>query len=181
MPPMNRQNRFRRRPGRSPVPNQQSRVYDSTGPEGKVRGTPQQIAEKYQAYSRDAATAGDHVAAESYLQHAEHYSRMVIGARRLAQQRREERTGDEDTDQDLRSNGAALTEDDSREPDLSDAEHSNSSSNGRQHRYMSRYGDGRPPRYSRSRETSGEEHEEDTGTRSRNWHTSHYKPDLSDD
>lgn len=68
-----------------------NRVYDSSGPDGKVRGTPQQIIDKYQLLSRDAFTAGDHVAGESYLQHAEHYARILSNARRLQQQRRDER------------------------------------------------------------------------------------------
>lgn len=54
-----------------------NRVFESAGPDGKVRGTPQQIIDKYQALARDAQVAGDRVAAESFLQHAEHYSRML--------------------------------------------------------------------------------------------------------
>ncbi len=54
-----------------------NRVFESAGPDGKVRGTPQQIIDKYQALARDAQLAGDRVAAESYLQHSEHYSRLL--------------------------------------------------------------------------------------------------------
>jgi hypothetical protein len=54
-----------------------NRVFESAGPEGKVRGTPQQIIDKYQALARDAQLSGDRVAAESFLQHSEHYSRML--------------------------------------------------------------------------------------------------------
>lgn len=54
-----------------------NRVFESAGPDGKVRGTPQQIIDKYQALARDAQLAGDRVAAESFLQHSEHYSRML--------------------------------------------------------------------------------------------------------
>lgn len=54
-----------------------NRVFDSSGPEGKVRGTPQQIIEKYQALARDAQLGNDRVAAENFLQHAEHYTRML--------------------------------------------------------------------------------------------------------
>ncbi|GLQ34124.1 nucleoside triphosphate pyrophosphohydrolase [Amylibacter marinus] len=69
-----------------------NRVFDSSGPEGKVRGTPQQIIDKYQALARDAQLAGDRVAHENFLQHAEHYSRLLsdsqreIAARKEAQQ-----------------------------------------------------------------------------------------------
>lgn len=51
--------------------------YDSNGPDGKVRGTAQQVLEKYQALGRDATSAGDRIAAEAYFQYAEHYYRLV--------------------------------------------------------------------------------------------------------
>ncbi len=53
--------------------------YESNGPEVKVRGTAQQVLEKYLSLARDASSSGDRVNAESYLQHAEHYYR-VLGA-----------------------------------------------------------------------------------------------------
>lgn len=59
-----------------------NRVFDSSGPEGKVRGTPQQIIEKYQLLARDAQLSNDRVAAENFLQHAEHYTRMLAEAQR---------------------------------------------------------------------------------------------------
>lgn len=59
-----------------------NRVFDSSGPEGKVRGTPQQIIEKYLALARDAQLSGDRVAEQSFLQHAEHYTRMLGEAMR---------------------------------------------------------------------------------------------------
>lgn len=59
-----------------------NRVFDSSGPEGKVRGTPQQIIEKYQVLARDAQLSNDRVAAENFLQHAEHYTRMLAEAQR---------------------------------------------------------------------------------------------------
>ncbi len=74
-----------------------NRVFESAGPDGKVRGTPQQIIDKYQALARDAQVAGDRVAAESYLQHAEHYSRLLGEAQRQQQETRfsQERDGEE--------------------------------------------------------------------------------------
>ncbi|MGB0497652.1 MAG: DUF4167 domain-containing protein [Rubricella sp.] len=57
-----------------------NRVFDSAGPEGKVRGTPAQVIEKYQTLARDAQLSGDPVAAENFLQHAEHYVRMLAEA-----------------------------------------------------------------------------------------------------
>ncbi|WP_431299918.1 DUF4167 domain-containing protein [Tabrizicola sp. BL-A-41-H6] len=59
-----------------------NRVFDSSGPEGKVRGTPQQIIEKYQQLARDAQLSNDRVAAENFSQHAEHYTRMLAEAMR---------------------------------------------------------------------------------------------------
>ena len=59
-----------------------NRVFDSAGPEGKVRGTPQQIIDKYQTLTRDAQLSGDRVSAENFQQHAEHYLRMLNEAQR---------------------------------------------------------------------------------------------------
>jgi hypothetical protein len=59
-----------------------NRVFDSSGPEGKVRGTPAQIIEKYQFLARDAQLSNDRVAAENFQQHAEHYTRMLAEATR---------------------------------------------------------------------------------------------------
>jgi hypothetical protein len=63
-----------------PQGNVVNRVYESAGPEGKVRGTPQQIIEKYLVLARDAQTSGDRVTAENFLQHAEHYIRLLNAA-----------------------------------------------------------------------------------------------------
>ena len=59
-----------------------NRVFDSSGPEGKVRGTPQQIIDKYNQLARDAQLSNDRVAAENFQQHAEHYLRMLAEAQR---------------------------------------------------------------------------------------------------
>ena len=59
-----------------------NRVFDSSGPEGKVRGTPAQLIEKYQFLARDAQLSNDRVAAENFLQHAEHYTRLLAEANR---------------------------------------------------------------------------------------------------
>src|SRR5664279_5352039 len=53
-----------------------NKVFDSNGPDVKVRGTAQTVAEKYMQLGRDAQSSGDTVAAESYYQHAEHYYRL---------------------------------------------------------------------------------------------------------
>jgi hypothetical protein len=67
-----------------------NRVFDSSGPEGKVRGTPQQIIDKYNQLARDAQLANDRVATENFQQHAEHYMRLLSEAQREMDARREE-------------------------------------------------------------------------------------------
>ncbi|MFD1912355.1 DUF4167 domain-containing protein [Halodurantibacterium flavum] len=75
-----------------------NRVFDSSGPEGKVRGTPQQIIDKYLILARDAQLSNDRVAAENFLQHAEHYLRMLGEAQREMGQGQDQRRDDEDRD-----------------------------------------------------------------------------------
>ena len=65
-------------------------VYNSHGPFGLVRGTAHQIIERYEQLARDAQLAGDTVAAESCLQHVEHYVRRLEAAKRAEDARREE-------------------------------------------------------------------------------------------
>jgi len=57
-----------------------SRNLESNGPDVKIRGTASHIAEKYQGLARDAQASGDPITAENYLQHAEHYQRMIMAA-----------------------------------------------------------------------------------------------------
>jgi len=57
--------------------NPRSQVHDSNGPDVRIRGTANQICEKYLALAKDARSSGDMVMAESYLQHAEHYQRII--------------------------------------------------------------------------------------------------------
>jgi hypothetical protein len=80
-------NRNNNRPSGGSIIN---RVFDSSGPDGKVRGTPQQIIEKYNQLHRDAQLSNDRVNAENFAQHAEHYTRMLAEAQREVDQRREE-------------------------------------------------------------------------------------------
>ncbi len=67
-----------------------NRVFDSSGPEGKVRGTPQQIIDKYNQLARDAQLAGDRVATENFQQHAEHYLRLLGVAQKEQDARQKE-------------------------------------------------------------------------------------------
>ena len=69
--------------GRRPNPgNVINRVFDSSGPEGKVRGTPQQIIDKYQSLAHDSQLSGDRVSAENFQQHSEHYARLLLEAQK---------------------------------------------------------------------------------------------------
>jgi hypothetical protein len=54
-----------------------SQTFDSSGPDGKIRGTAQQVLDRYLALGRDAYLAGDPITAESFYQHAEHYYRLL--------------------------------------------------------------------------------------------------------
>jgi hypothetical protein len=82
-----------------------NRVFDSSGPEGKVRGTPQQIIEKYQLLARDAQLSNDRVAAENFLQHAEHYTRLLAEAQREMAAEQESRQLYQQQNQNGNSNG----------------------------------------------------------------------------
>jgi len=73
------QSRRGRNRGRKPQ-NSISRNYESSGPDVKIRGTAMHIAEKYTSLAWDAMSSGDSVAAENYLQHAEHYNRIILAA-----------------------------------------------------------------------------------------------------
>ena len=82
-----------------------NRVFDSNGPEGKVRGTPQQIIDKYLQLARDAQLGNDRVAEQNFLQHAEHYTRMLGAAQREMAQQQEERQRQQQFQRDQRQNG----------------------------------------------------------------------------
>ena len=73
----NRRGRGRNRKSQNPL----ARSFESNGPDVKIRGTPAHIAEKYLSLARDAQSSGDPVLAENYLQHAEHYTRIIMAYR----------------------------------------------------------------------------------------------------
>ncbi len=68
------------------VHNPANRSYDSNGPDVKIRGNAAHIAEKYSTLARDAQVSGDRIASENYLQHAEHYNRIVAASQAHTQQ-----------------------------------------------------------------------------------------------
>ena len=69
----NNNNNNNNRRGQNPM----TRVFESNGPDIKIRGTASHVAEKYVQLARDARSSGDPVAAENYYQHAEHYFRLM--------------------------------------------------------------------------------------------------------
>lgn len=81
-------------------PNPLTRSYESNGPDVKIRGTAQQVAEKYTTLARDAQSSGDRVMAENYLQHAEHYNRIIATALAQQQQFQQQRESQDDFDDD---------------------------------------------------------------------------------
>lgn len=87
--------------------NNPNRHYESVGPDVKIRGSAQQVLEKYLQYARDAQTSGDRVTSEAYFQFAEHYQRIVakqLEARNQQQQQHQGR-GDRRDDRDGRNGG----------------------------------------------------------------------------
>ena len=82
-----RRSRNGRNGGKRSYGSGQNRSYESNGPDVKVRGTANQIFDKYVALARDATVAGDRIAAEGYFQFAEHYFRVYTGAMETNQAR----------------------------------------------------------------------------------------------
>src|SRR3989442_12546936 len=101
----NKRMRGRNRKGPNPL----TRSYESNGPDVKIRGTALHIAEKYVQLARDAQASGDRVAAESYLQPAEHYYRIAAAAPPQMPQRqpafRSDEEGDDEEERTDRVNG----------------------------------------------------------------------------
>ncbi len=82
--------------------NPANRSYDSNGPDVRVRGTAMQVYEKYQTLARDMQASGDRIHAENYLQHAEHYYRIMA----MHQPPRREAEDDQKTEEYVAENDA---------------------------------------------------------------------------
>lgn len=108
----NRRGRGRNRKSQNPL----TRSFESNGPDIKIRGTPSHIAEKYISMARDALASGDPVLAENYLQHAEHYNRIIMTYR-------EQQVAHGDGMNGSGGNGRA------RQPEQADADEANVSEN----------------------------------------------------
>lgn len=96
MRPGQQNKRSRGRSGRKNV-NPLSRNYESNGPDVKVRGNASHIADKYVQLARDATASGDLIMAENYLQHAEHYFRVISAAQAQQQQQRQDQQPNPDS------------------------------------------------------------------------------------
>jgi hypothetical protein len=97
----NKRMRGRNRKSQNPM----TRVFESNGPDVKIRGTPSHIAEKYLQLARDAQTSGDPVAAENYYQHAEHYFRLIAAAQEQFRQSNPQFYRENETRGDMRDDG----------------------------------------------------------------------------
>jgi len=87
----NNNNNNNNRRGQNPM----TRVFESNGPDIKIRGTASHVAEKYVQLARDARSSGDPVAAENYYQHAEHYFRLIAAAQEQFRQNQPPQRSDE--------------------------------------------------------------------------------------
>lgn len=90
----NRRGRGRSRKAQNPL----TKNYESNGPDVKIRGTAAHISEKYTSLARDALTSSDIVRYENYLQHAEHYNRIIAAAQQNNQNAAENKEAQQDDD-----------------------------------------------------------------------------------
>ena len=105
---MKQGNNPRRSRGRGSGKRQQrNNSVDSHGPEVRVRGTAQQVHDKYLTLARDATSSGDRIGAENYYQHAEHYYRIIAVQQENAEQRQETRDGGRETGRNRRGRNGA--------------------------------------------------------------------------
>ncbi len=114
-----------------------NRVFESNGPDVKVRGNAQTIADKYLQLARDAISSGENVNAENYFQHAEHYLRIVAAAQAFNQQNQQaqqaqnqQRREDNDSEGNAASGNAGNA--DSENKEAASGEEGGASDNSRQ-------------------------------------------------
>ncbi|MEO3389349.1 DUF4167 domain-containing protein [Mesorhizobium sp. CAU 1741] len=113
-------------------PNPLTRSYESNGPDVKIRGSAQQIAEKYTTLARDAQSSGDRVMAENYLQHAEHYNRIIMAAQAQMPQPQQRDNRDDDDMDDDGDEGGGNNQPNSGEQDRQQHQHARSDGSGPQ-------------------------------------------------
>jgi hypothetical protein len=139
------------RPHRRQGPNI-NRALDSNGPDVRIRGTANQIYDKYLALARDANSSGDRVKAENYLQHAEHYFRIIKALQPQANASSD--TQDADGDQPM-IGGEDDRFSDARE--LRSQDHNGGNNGGPQGGQNGSHDGGRPPEHQARDEASGEQ------------------------
>jgi len=101
--------------------NNPNRHFESNGPDVKIRGSAQQILDKYLQYARDAQTSGDRVMSEAYFQHAEHYQRLLASMQPKEKPKREREDGDtEETSAETDSETSNEAKTDAEKPESSD-------------------------------------------------------------
>ncbi|GAB5510027.1 MAG: hypothetical protein Rhims3KO_14280 [Hyphomicrobiales bacterium] len=147
------------RKGPSPL----SRSYESNGPDVKIRGTAQHIADKYINLARDAQSSGDPVLSEAYFQHAEHFYRIVAAAQQQMNQPVNVKRADdpiETEEGDEENENFDPSDPDSPQPQMN----GNGSGNGRDNDRRSFDDDGeRRPRRNRGRSRRGRDDERSDG------------------
>ncbi|ALG70170.1 hypothetical protein VY88_08995 [Azospirillum thiophilum] len=94
-------------------------TFDSNGPDVRIRGNAWQVQEKYQALARDAMSSGDRVQAENYLQHAEHYLRII---NQIQESENRQRGGQPVNGHGHQPQGSSLSGDDDESEDETDGE-----------------------------------------------------------
>ncbi|NOZ32263.1 MAG: DUF4167 domain-containing protein, partial [Alphaproteobacteria bacterium] len=167
MRPGQQNKRSRGRSGRKNV-NSLTRSFESNGPDVKVRGNAAHVAEKYVQLARDASAAGDLVMSENYLQHAEHYFRLISAAQAQNQARFEQSGPDRSSDdeeeekdkdfpiRDARSDTSAQMNGTSRSENGEDDERSSPRREDDERSPPRREGGGRQRRPRRRREIGGQ-------------------------
>ena len=124
------------------------RGYESNGPDVKIRGTAQHVAEKYGQLARDAQASGDHVLAENYFQHAEHYYRLIVTYQ--AQQAQYNQQRNDENDQGDNDGGDQNDGDDEPDDSFEGRQHRfPQQQQQQQHQHQSRPQGDREPRYAR--------------------------------
>lgn len=124
--------------------NNPNRHYESNGPDVKIRGSAQQVLEKYLQYARDAQTSGDRVMSEAYFQHAEHYQRLLAAMQPKDKPRRDRDDRDDqgdDSDDEVDARGDDSSDDDEDDNAEDDKSESKSRSGSRSRGRKPREGD----------------------------------------
>ena len=106
-----KKNRGRNRRPSNPT----NRVYESNGPDVKIRGNASHVSEKYLTLARDAQSSGDPIAAENYLQHAEHYLRIIAATQQAQQQSQNQPCAPEQAGRGGGRNGSGRPRNDNRQ------------------------------------------------------------------